>query len=95
MHDAVQQRIRLVQVGLSEQGVKLYPVEIRYAWPSELDLMARLAGMRLRARYGGWNRETFDAASHFHVSLYELVPKPAASLPAKKRSAKRPARRRA
>ena len=95
MHDSVQQRIRLVQVALGEQGVKLYPVEIRYAWPSELDLMARIAGMRLRARYGGWNREPFDSSSHFHVSVYELVPKPAAPAPMKRQSSKRAMRRRA
>ncbi len=95
MHDSVQQRIRLVQVVLGEQGTKLYPIELRYAWPSELDLMARIAGMRLRARYGGWNREPFDSSSHFHVSVYELVPKPAAPAPMKRQSAKRAMRRRA
>jgi hypothetical protein len=36
--------------------------------------MARLAGMRLRTRYGGWNREPFDPSSPFHVSLYEVDP---------------------
>ena len=45
--------------------------EVRYAWPSELDLMARLAGLRLRERWGGWRREPFDAASGLHVSVYE------------------------
>ncbi|HUA32684.1 MAG TPA: class I SAM-dependent methyltransferase [Candidatus Binataceae bacterium] len=94
-HDAARQHTRSVHVALSEQGVKLYPIEIRYAWPAELDLMARLAGMRLRARYGGWNREPFDASSQFHVSLYELVPKPSPPQPAKRRSSKRAARRRA
>ena len=49
----------------------MYPVEIRYAWPSELDLMARLAGLRLRERWGGWGREAFDASSGAHVSVYE------------------------
>ena len=39
--------------------VSSYPVEGRYAWPSELDLMARLAGMRLRERWAGWKREPF------------------------------------
>ena len=44
---------------------------LRYAWPSELDLMARLAGLRLRDRWGGWRREPFDADSGLHVSVYE------------------------
>ena len=34
----------------------LYPVQIRYAWPSELDLMAKLAGLRLESRWDGWDR---------------------------------------
>jgi len=43
----------------------------RYVWPSELDLMARLAGMTLRERWGGWNREPFTAESDKHVSVWE------------------------
>jgi hypothetical protein len=44
---------------------------MRYAWPSEIDLMARLAGMTLRSRWGGWNRSAFTADSKIHVSMYE------------------------
>jgi SAM-dependent methyltransferase len=47
----------------------------RYVWPAELDLMARIAGMRLRARWGGWKQEPFTRLSHMHVSIWE---KPAA-----------------
>jgi SAM-dependent methyltransferase len=43
----------------------------RYVWPSELDLMARLAGMRLRERWGDWNREPFTSESAKHVSVWE------------------------
>jgi hypothetical protein len=43
----------------------------RYAWPAEFDLMARIAGMRLRERWGGWQREPFTAASTSHVSVWE------------------------
>ena len=46
-------------------------VPFRYVWPSELDLMARLAGMTLRERWGGWRREPFTAASEAHVSVWE------------------------
>ncbi|NYE74511.1 hypothetical protein [Microlunatus parietis] len=42
----------------------------RLAWPSELDLMARLAGLRLSERWAGWNREPFVADSTLHVSAY-------------------------
>jgi SAM-dependent methyltransferase len=46
-------------------------VPFRYAWPSELDLMAELAGMRLRERWSGWKREPFTSDSRKHVSVWE------------------------
>ena len=46
-------------------------VPFRYAWPSELDLMAELAGMTLRNRWSGWNREPFTSESRTHVSVWE------------------------
>jgi SAM-dependent methyltransferase len=46
-------------------------VPFRYAWPSELDLMAQLAGMQLRERWSGWNREPFTSDSPKHVSVWE------------------------
>jgi SAM-dependent methyltransferase len=49
---------------------------LRYVWPSELDLMARLAGMTLRERWSGWNRQPFTSDSTKHVSVWE---KPAAT----------------
>jgi SAM-dependent methyltransferase len=46
-------------------------VPFRYAWPSELDLMAQLEGMSLRARWSGWKREPFTSESRKHVSVWE------------------------
>jgi SAM-dependent methyltransferase len=46
-------------------------VPFRYTWPSELDLMAQLAAMRLRSRWGGWKREPFTSESTKHVSVWE------------------------
>ncbi len=46
-------------------------IPFRYAWPSELDLMAQLAGMRLRERWSGWKREPFTSDSRKHVSVWE------------------------
>ncbi|WP_435111122.1 class I SAM-dependent DNA methyltransferase [Nocardiopsis synnemataformans] len=46
-------------------------IPFRYVWPAELDLMARLAGMRLRDRWDGWTREPFTSASRQHVSVWE------------------------
>jgi SAM-dependent methyltransferase len=43
----------------------------RYVWPSELDLMAELAGLRLRERWSGWGREPFTSDSRQHVSVWE------------------------
>jgi hypothetical protein len=69
--DPVTQRMEAQQIQLSEGSVRLVPGVLRYAWPSELDLMARLAGLRLSQRWGGWMREPFTAASTMHVSVYE------------------------
>jgi SAM-dependent methyltransferase len=49
-------------------------VPFRYVWPAELDLMAQLAGLRLRERRGGWRREPFTADSAAHVSVWERMP---------------------
>jgi hypothetical protein len=54
-----------------EDGTHLYPVSLRYAWSSELDLMARLAGLTLRECWGGWSRQPFIQASETHVSIDE------------------------
>ena len=69
-HDAATQRLEESHVSLSRAGVRLNPVVQRYAWPSELDLMARLAGLRLQGRWGGWDREPFTSSSSVHVSVY-------------------------
>ena len=50
-------------------------IPFRYVWPSELDLMAQLAGLRLRHRWAGWQREPFTSDSPSHVSVWD---KPAA-----------------
>lgn len=49
----------------------VHSMPYRFVWPSELDLMARLAGMTLRERWGGWNREPFTLHSGKHVSVWE------------------------
>ncbi|HEU4354108.1 MAG TPA: class I SAM-dependent methyltransferase [Actinomycetota bacterium] len=71
-HDPKGQRVSAQQVVLEDgSGIRMYPVEIRYVWPSELDLMARLAGLRLRERWGGWHGEPYTGEGR-HVSVYEL-----------------------
>ena len=68
--DAAGQLLVGQQLRFDGSGVRLYPVQLRYCWPSEMDLMARLAGLRLRERWAGWRREPFDARSTRHVSVY-------------------------
>jgi len=51
--------------------VERLSIPFRYVWPSELDLMAQLAGMRLRERWAGWKREPFTSESRQHVSVWE------------------------
>ncbi|MGH3545061.1 MAG: hypothetical protein ACRDPW_03960 [Mycobacteriales bacterium] len=71
-HDAVAQQIHGQTVRITRGGrTTLFPTHIRYIWPSELDLMAQLAGLRLRNRWGGWTSEAFTADSSKHVSVYE------------------------
>jgi SAM-dependent methyltransferase len=53
-----------------------WTVPFRYVWPSELDLMAQLAGLRLRDRWAGWNREPFTTDSRSHVSVWEKPASP-------------------
>ena len=69
-HDPIHQRVRSVHVVLTESGTRLYPVQIRYSYPSELDLMARLAGLRLRDRWEDWSKTSFAPSSESHVSVY-------------------------
>jgi SAM-dependent methyltransferase len=71
VHDPIEQRITGQHVVITERGIKLYPFQMRYAWPSEMDLMAKLAGMELRDRFGGWREEPFTSDSDRHVSVYE------------------------
>jgi SAM-dependent methyltransferase len=69
--DPVTQQVASQHVVLSEQGIRLYPVKLRYAWPAELDLMAQLAGLELRHRWGDWQKAAFSADSGKHISVYE------------------------
>jgi SAM-dependent methyltransferase len=73
--DPVRQVIDSQHVLVSEQATRLVPVRIRFAWPSELDLMARLAGLGLDARWGDWRGTPFTSDSRGHVSVYRRPPR--------------------
>ncbi|MBW3557439.1 MAG: class I SAM-dependent methyltransferase [Actinobacteria bacterium] len=68
--DPVAQMMETTQTVLDNKGVRLYPANHRYAWPAELDLMARLAGMRLTQRWEDWQATPFSAESRRHISVY-------------------------
>ena len=72
-HDAVAQTVTSQHVALGASGTSLYPVHIRYAWPSELDLMARIAGLQLEGRWDGWDRRPFTAGSVTTISLWRAI----------------------
>jgi SAM-dependent methyltransferase len=69
--DRNEQRSESQHVVLTPEGLRFYPVWIRWAYPPELDLMARLAGLRLRERWSSWSKEPFTKTSQKHVSVYE------------------------
>jgi SAM-dependent methyltransferase len=69
-HDHATQRVDSLLVRLGNDDVRTWPVHIRYSYPSELDLMAELAGLRLEHRWGSWGREPFTDDSVKHVSVY-------------------------
>jgi SAM-dependent methyltransferase len=69
--DVVKQGLVSHHYYLAEGSVDQVSVPFRYVWPAELDLMARIAGMRLLERWGGWRHEPFTAESTSHVSVWE------------------------
>jgi len=60
-------------VEVAGDGGEYRSTPFRYVWPAELDLMAQLAGLRLRARWDGWTREPFTSDSRQHVSIWEKL----------------------
>lgn len=73
-YDRITQRVDKAHVRIGEHGTTRDTLALRYVWPSELDLMARLAGLELRERRGGWSGEPFTAESRLHVSVYGPAP---------------------
>lgn len=70
-YDPVTQILDENHVRISTEGITFSPIRLRLAHPPEFDLMARIAGLRLRERWGDWNREPYTATSWRHVSVYE------------------------
>ena len=73
--DTVAQQVVSHHISYDSNGgtrARIFRSPHRYVWPTELDLMARLAGFTLESRHGGWSEEPFTEASTDHVSVYRL-----------------------
>jgi SAM-dependent methyltransferase len=70
-YDVVSQGLISHHYWVVDDTFEALSIPFRYVWPSELDLMARIAGMRLRERWSGWKREPFTSDSTKHVSVWE------------------------
>ncbi|MER6452569.1 class I SAM-dependent methyltransferase [Streptomyces sp900105245] len=75
LYDVATQSMSSHHVEVVDGRGRYLEIPFRYVWPAELDLMARIAGLRLRERWDGWTREPFTGDSRQHVSVWE---KPAA-----------------
>ena len=73
-YDVVTQEFSSNHVTVSADGTgRFRRIPFRYAWPAEMDLMARIAGMRLKYRWSGWDRSPLTADSTWHVSVWEKL----------------------
>jgi hypothetical protein len=75
-YDVVSQGLISHHYSVVDGKLEVLSVPFRYVWPSELDLMARLAGLTLRERWSGWKREPFTSESTKHVSVWEKTALP-------------------
>jgi SAM-dependent methyltransferase len=71
IYDVATQAMSSNYVDVADGRGEYHSFPFRYVWPAELDLMAQLAGMRLRERWDGWTREPFTSESRQHVSIWE------------------------
>ncbi|MBL4636250.1 MAG: class I SAM-dependent methyltransferase [Kofleriaceae bacterium] len=69
-YDSIQQRAIGQSIIVANGVIHTFPVQTRYNWPSELDLMARIAGLSLVERWANWRDEPFDAGSKSYISVY-------------------------
>ena len=73
-YDAMTQILDTNHMRLTSSGIQMSPISLRLVYPGELDLMARIAGLRLLHRWGGWRQEPFTVDSRRHVSVYGRRP---------------------
>ncbi|MFD2415267.1 class I SAM-dependent DNA methyltransferase [Amycolatopsis pigmentata] len=74
-YDVVTQELTSNHITVSPDGTgRFRRIPFRYAWPAEMDLMARIAGMRLKHRWADWDRSQLTAESTKHISVWETNP---------------------
>jgi len=72
-HEPDKQLITSQHMLLTEKGNEFFPVRIRYIWPSEMDLMARLSGLQLKERWSDWEKNEFTSDAGKHISVYARI----------------------
>jgi SAM-dependent methyltransferase len=72
-YDTATQAMSSHHIHIADGHSEITATPFRYVWPAELDLMARLAGMRLRSRWAEWTGVPFTALSRSHVSVWEKI----------------------
>jgi hypothetical protein len=70
-YEVATQSLTSHHIELVGDQMRRFSMPFRYVWPAELDLMAEMAGMRLRDRYADWSRAPFTSDSRKHVSIWE------------------------
>jgi hypothetical protein len=70
-YDPVSQLLEENHIRLTQDGISMTPIACRLITPGEMDLMARIAGLRLVERYANWRGDPFEASSRAHVSVYQ------------------------
>jgi SAM-dependent methyltransferase len=71
LYDPLYQRLNAQHLVIANGSIQTYPIQLRYAWPSELDLMAQLAGLELKERWSNWQRAPITSQASTHISLYQ------------------------
>ena len=71
--DPLTQRINSKMVLITDKGTRIYPIQIRYAWPAELDLMAKHAGLELLHRWGTWSKTQLKINHSQQISVYRFA----------------------
>lgn len=69
-YDVVNQGLISHHYKIVDGRLEVFSIPFRYVWPSELDLMAKMAGMKLRERWASWNRDAFTSTSDSHISVW-------------------------